>query len=253
MNRSNKIKYLYHYTSIETLALILKTKEFKFNRLDKVNDPLDGITEDFPDSKKIVYVACFTARDDDSIPMWSLYTKDMVGVRIRFHYSLFGYPLPRPVWGEYSRERKGNPFEKKENLVIFGPTKVQYLKSFKEIQANTIRDSTVGLKEFYPLTIGIKKIKDWAFEKEWRFKILSFNAAIYAKDGNHLKERMSQINDYIHEDIPHLLLDLEDSAFDDIEILLGPKTNESHRIMVEALIKKYAPKGKLRKSEKKVN
>ena len=32
-------EYLYHYTSIETLALILKNRTIKFNNLMNVNEP----------------------------------------------------------------------------------------------------------------------------------------------------------------------------------------------------------------------
>lgn len=32
------IEYLYHYTSIETLALILKNHTIRFNSLDKMDD-----------------------------------------------------------------------------------------------------------------------------------------------------------------------------------------------------------------------
>lgn len=34
---------LYHYTSIETLALILKHKTIRFSRLDRVDDPLSQV------------------------------------------------------------------------------------------------------------------------------------------------------------------------------------------------------------------
>ena len=33
---------LYHYTSLETLALILKNRTIMFNRLDKVDDVEEG-------------------------------------------------------------------------------------------------------------------------------------------------------------------------------------------------------------------
>lgn len=38
---------IFHYTSIETLALILKNRTIRFSRLDKVDDPEEyDITED---------------------------------------------------------------------------------------------------------------------------------------------------------------------------------------------------------------
>jgi len=250
--QKNEIEYLYHYTSIETLALILKTRKFKFNRLDNVNDPLDGITEDFPDSKKIVYAACFTARDDDSIPMWSIYTKNMNGIRIKFHWSLFGSLQKNLFSGQWSKEINGNPFNEEESLLINGPTRINYLKSSEEIKCKTIIEHKNGISEFYPFRIGENKIKDWIFEDEVRFRVFSFNAVVFGREMNHLTFKMSQIDDYVRDDIPYLLLDLDEKAFDEVEILLGPKTNEAHKITVKALIEKYAPKAVIKKSEKRV-
>ena len=39
-------KYLYHYTSIEALALILSTKTIRFNSLNQVDDLTEGQSKD---------------------------------------------------------------------------------------------------------------------------------------------------------------------------------------------------------------
>lgn len=36
------LKYLYHYTSTDTLKKIISGKTIKFSRLDTMNDPLEG-------------------------------------------------------------------------------------------------------------------------------------------------------------------------------------------------------------------
>ena len=41
--------YLYHYTSLEVLILILKEGKIRFKRLDKVNDPTEGNIPEFPE------------------------------------------------------------------------------------------------------------------------------------------------------------------------------------------------------------
>lgn len=38
-------QYLYHYTSIETLALILKNRTIRFNNLQNVDDPEEAETK----------------------------------------------------------------------------------------------------------------------------------------------------------------------------------------------------------------
>ncbi|MFR2171477.1 MAG: hypothetical protein ACLS54_12690 [Anaerostipes hadrus] len=41
-----ELDYLYHYTNIETLALILKNKTVRFNSLDKMDDLQEQQTAD---------------------------------------------------------------------------------------------------------------------------------------------------------------------------------------------------------------
>lgn len=44
-------KYLYHYTSIETLALILKNRTIRFSSLATVDDIKEVATENFGGSR----------------------------------------------------------------------------------------------------------------------------------------------------------------------------------------------------------
>ena len=60
---------LYHYTSIETLALILKHKTIRFSRLDRVDDPDeyafsgDGVTP-----AHYCFVSCWTKNSRENLP-----------------------------------------------------------------------------------------------------------------------------------------------------------------------------------------
>ena len=86
--------FLYHYTSINTLALILKNQTIRFNRLDKVNDPEEAISKDLQNSNTTQFVSCWTANQRESIPLWNMYTK-MKGVRIGMPTDMFeGRPTP---------------------------------------------------------------------------------------------------------------------------------------------------------------
>ena len=243
---------LYHYTSINTLSMILKNKSIKFNRLDFVNDPLDGFSSDFLNSRKLVYVACFTARQDDSLPMWSLYTPNMNGVRIAFPTNLFG---------EINSHRFGmdiRPCKQKilnqESTFIAGPEKVIYKSTVDEIDHRLVKDLGHA-KQFNTFEIGKYKIDDWKFEEEYRFKIFSINYIFgsLVQDGaydNKLKEMESQIPDKTHE----VFVDIDQNIFKNVKILLGPKTTEPERLIVEALAKTYSPEITcIEKSKKMVN
>ena len=51
-----EIEYLYHYTSIESLALILKNKTIRLNPLDKMDDLQEQKTADVENLGKFVFV-----------------------------------------------------------------------------------------------------------------------------------------------------------------------------------------------------
>lgn len=74
---------LYHYTSLDTLALILTNKSICFNTLLNVDDIDEAETSDLGQFGKYVYVSCWTDEAAESIAMWQLYTPNMHGVRIQ--------------------------------------------------------------------------------------------------------------------------------------------------------------------------
>ena len=75
--------YLYHYTNIETLALILQNHTFRFNSLDKMDDLQEQETADFKNVGLFCYISSWTDDVDESIPMWNMYTSINSGVRIK--------------------------------------------------------------------------------------------------------------------------------------------------------------------------
>jgi len=82
-------KYLYHYTSIENLALILGNRTLRFSRTDLVNDLEEINITDLPEIKKAVYISCWTASEKESIPLWNLYASKAKGVRIKLPSNMF--------------------------------------------------------------------------------------------------------------------------------------------------------------------
>ena len=53
--QENKTEYLYHYTSVDSLALILKHRTIRLNPLDKMDDLQEQETADL---KRMVCVEC---------------------------------------------------------------------------------------------------------------------------------------------------------------------------------------------------
>lgn len=92
--------FLYHYTSIETLALILKNKTICFNNLLNVDDLEEVNTQDMGNFGKYINVSCWTEDREESIPLWNLYTPNMKGVRIGL--SKFPFKKYHFLAGEYN-------------------------------------------------------------------------------------------------------------------------------------------------------
>ncbi len=273
------MSYLYHYTSLDTLALILKNRTLCFNNLRNVDDMEEAQSEDMGEFGKFVYVSCWTADSEESIPLWNLYTPDMHGVRIRLpeypfkmhHYKKGEFYLtqdtdtyidfadvftenkcsmapdnPTLVEVEYDNEKvKLCPRVRIESY----PGAVQdYLeaKSLDEIESKGI-DVTYSLKE-----LGYYKRKNWSFQKEWRYKInispmglQESNPPTFEKH----QEFIRRIEDRIAEPpVQRIFLKIDEDALKELEVVFGPKMTDAEKIMAVALLEKYAPECKYKDS-----
>lgn len=83
--------YLYHYTNLSSLALILKNKTIRFNSLINMDDAEEVRTRNSEYLGKYCFVSSWTNQSDESIPFWGLYTHQMSGVRIRMR----AYPFEK--------------------------------------------------------------------------------------------------------------------------------------------------------------
>lgn len=74
---------IYHYTSIENLAMILDSRNIRFNRLDQMDDSNEhNFFSIGMNWSKYTYVSCWTENERENIPLWHMYTKGGSGVRI---------------------------------------------------------------------------------------------------------------------------------------------------------------------------
>lgn len=81
---------IHHYTSLETLAMILSTGKLKFNRLDCVDDLEESsIQSDGIRLGQYVFVSCWTENPEESIPLWKMYANGGNGVRISMDSDMF--------------------------------------------------------------------------------------------------------------------------------------------------------------------
>lgn len=255
-------KYLYHYTSIETLALILKNKTIRFSSLATVDDMRESATEDFGQVGRFCFVSCWTDMTEESIPLWKMYTPDMTGVRIKLPIRPFkkykinkGNHHAEDEFYSYINQDKhysdvGNgyiPAPILEDEFIF---KVGYTKD-KSLIFPKVYECINGSESIKIRNIGMYKDDVWKFQEEWRYKL--FFWPITMRDLESIKSVVDQKNLFskVKEDelsFKYYYLEIDDEKFKDMEILIGPKASESQKIIVDSLIAKYNSGAKIKYS-----
>lgn len=247
-------EYLYHYTSLETIALILKYNTLRFSRLDKVNDINEASSLNLPFANTAVFTSSWTSHSDESIPMWKMYTRDMDGVRIKLPVNMFkGRENPRVfdkgganiIQGEaIAIDREGLGYGYRTTM-LQGPNKIYYSDEEKYLHSNVLStvDDHIRINLY---DLGMFKKKCWEYEQEWRFKILAFPEEVYLPNDELTKdilnlEKFPIKNTYI--DVP-----LESGIFNEAEFTLGPKTTEAQFLLLESLVEKYSPEASINRS-----
>lgn len=247
-------KYLYHYTSLETIALILKYNTLRFSRLDKVNDMNEASSLNLPYANTAVFTSSWTNHSDESIPMWRMYTRDMDGVRIKLPVNMFkGRENPRVfdkggariVQGEaIAFDREGLGFDYHTTL-FQGPNKIHYSDEEKYILSNVISNVGEHIRiNLYDL--GMFKQKCWEYEQEWRFKILAFPDELELPN-NELTKDILNLEKYPIKNT-YIDVQLESNIFNEAEFTLGPKSTEAQYILLESLVEKYSPQATINRS-----
>ena len=247
---------IYQYTSIDTLALILQSKQILFNRLDKVDDLEEGgIIPNGVKIGKYVFVSCWTENSEENIPLWKMYTNG-VGVRIGLKKDMFkdfflsgktydGY-LNGSIKSKIPLDEFSNPnyfvlplFD--ENYGFFY-RKIQYVDSVVDKTNKSIEENHGSMSISFK-DVGTYKNRRWAFQEESRFVIaiipkspcLKFTDAEY---GNWLA---AALKNNIELPLDKYFLYLKDEVFDYLEICLSPNISYAKKLIVEALRDKYAP------------
>ena len=263
---------IYHYTTIDSLALILKNKTLLFNRLDCVDDMEEGaVVSQGVMLGKYTFVSCWTESGEESIPLWKMYAGNGMGVRIGLEKDMFkkyyvsniqlgkglhtegGIWLPLPSSEFEHRDYCVLPVFNLEDGQGMFFRRIEYVDDVYERTKDVVKitpkgdgtfDSQMALGE-----IGRYKHSRWAFQEEVRFAlhIFPFNPLMEATNdvssivlNAYLQNRPLNFTKY------HMHLD--ESVLSNIDITLSPNASESQRIIVEALAAQYATSATIRSS-----
>lgn len=263
---------LYHYTTVDALALILKNKTLKFSRLDCVDDLEEGRVESSGIKLgKHFFVSCWTENPEESIPLWKMYSRDSYGVRISLDKDMFkkyvvksgtynGIPVIGSIESLLPAEELFN-----KNYMPFPPNitpssvdsffyrKVEYVDDVDKATEDIVKiipkggnmvDMNIALGN-----VGRYKHKRWAFQEETRFVISFFpiNPIQYNPDIVSTLV-MNAYRTGTHVPFNSYYMHLRDDVFENLEIVLSPMASEGQKVIVENLCATYAPNAVVRES-----
>jgi len=259
MNSHDKI---YHYTSVESLAMIISSKKLRFSRLDRLDDVLEAQKHGGIEFGKYFFASCWMQQAEESIPQWNMYGNNMQGVRIE---------LPKYPFRKIAIEPKQHrPWLKTLHKTIYGPLSIDECDNEKYfIQPNFYDDFFDGPVEYVPdvkarydCAVQLKKdqntIKEpnklprlksdhWSFQSEYRFHLWvlpkpnkpldpSENLGVYM-----IKEFKNGVDPGINYiDVP-----LDSSVFESLVVRTGPLCTHGSLVCIEALMARYAPNAKI--------
>lgn len=264
-------KMLYHYTSLEQLALILKNRAIRLSPLDAMDDLQEKKTADIPNLGKFIFISAWTSEKKESIPMWKMYSNTKAGVRVGLPVN----PFSRNKITAEDIAKAGfqrNPEDgKMEDIECFlNPVEmlsegyltrqafadsilvqVQYTDDIDLLEPKTetlLEGMEIG--NFSPL--GRCKNKYWAFQKEWRYLLEFVPMKLDSPDIMQMEYRSTMERMLLGIEkppFPFYTLPIDPEAFSKMEIVMSPHLTEGNQVLLETLVQQYNPEAKVKKSE----
>lgn len=250
------IMKIYHYTSIETLALILHSKKIRFNRLDRVDDVEESCYGSGPTNARLgmySFVSCWTKDAMENLSLWKMYT-GYKGVRIGIDEDMFityrvndQFRSFFPGVGDITKEYLvfSNMNEARLYDVEYVPNPEEEIKRISELHddGRTYIETHIG-------RIGFYKRKEWEFQKESRFKVMLLPVRYeYLKkyssmdDFNLFFKMITDSFQATQTNYPlkteYIDMPLNPEKMKTMEIMLGPQTSEAEMLIVQSLLRDY--------------
>ena len=268
-----EVEYLYHYTSIESLALILKNKTIRLNPLDKMDDLQEQKTADVENLGKFVFVSSWTDDSTESIPMWKMYTNSAAGVRIKLRKNPFlqhgtsAQDVVRKTGMQLTQDSDPNgtiptflDFSEILSKGYWSPQawggnileKVKYTNDITKLEPKVADVTSEGINLKMGM-LGKHKNLHWEFQKEWRYimQFISVNFAASMEDMTNqaLISARKMLQGTEPPPFRYYDLDIDPRYFAEMEITCSPQMTYGNRVILEALIEKFNPNAKIVESE----
>jgi hypothetical protein len=270
-----RFDYISHYTSAESLALILKSKKLRFTRIDRLDDTLEAENLTGIQFGKYVFVSCWTEETEENLPQWHMYSGGMTGVRIQLPRNPFQsliYMPPSDFPGiEIDRPMEESPLTFEESIgsnycvapLFFDnhfAAPVQYVKDVKRCYENhvTIEDEHTSDSKITIYDAGrlIRyKSEIWSFQQEYRFALTILPTHLSESTVDFPKTEMlglQHVTAAYEAGVDHGLqffdLPISEKAIDSLVVRTGPLCASNTIAYIEAILSQWAPKARLEPS-----
>lgn len=236
---------IFHYTTIETLALILKHRTLRFNCASNVNDPDEGNSDDFKESlAPHCFISCWTYKQVESIPLWKIYAANGKGVRLESDTRYI----------RMINENENNPGRLLfivKNVISVNP-KMHFINLWQDAESinpyfktNYSDEKRIFKKDYstsetqqfvYDVEAAFNTKKTcWSYEEEIRFILLGNDV----EDPKIWESVFHSIPSKNKLDLDYVDLKLDQDFFDNLKITCGPLTEDADKIIVNSLIEKF--------------
>lgn len=269
MVNNENVEYLYHYTSIESLALILKNHTIRLNSLTEMDDKQEQKTQDVENLGRFVFVSSWTSDAEESIPMWKMYTSPQSGVRIKLRKNPFKWHGTNVA--EFNKTFGITPSNDSDNVSELNTflcltdmfkqgaysqqgfngdilIEVKYTSESSLLEPKVLETDGQSLTLSFG-ALGKYKNTHWKFQHEWRYLMTFIPFSL----GGSIEEAFARFNvagtkmAMGKEFLPfkHYDLVIDDSCYREIEITISPQMTAGNYVALEALVEKYNPSAKI--------
>ncbi|WP_461227245.1 hypothetical protein [Lacticaseibacillus suihuaensis] len=266
------MEYIYHYTTIDALEQILKSRKFRLSSLAEVDDTTEQKTKGFGSFGRFLYVSSWTSIADERAWMWHEYSDISEGIRLGINKPLF-----RSITGrrhipksdvqvnfiegatEYESRTEGiSEVEKKFGVTFMTRQCEFYPVTYTDNKVlldgnitNNIHES--GLTLDWSLVGRFKDRKIWAFQEELRYSLLllpfTFDQLVDYNEDRTILERMKMLR--YDNTIPCRNFDLpiNPDALESLSITTSPLISQENFERMKNLVQKYCPSAQLFRSK----
>lgn len=259
-----EVERLYHYTTVQSLALILKNKTLRLNPLSKMDDLQEEKSNSLQNYGQSIFVSSWTDLEEESIPMWKMYSSMDAGVRISMLpdpfqiFDLITNSFRDPTEDEWQNRQSIDALYPVVDLskVIKQYTPANYQFGTQLCKIEYVNDRTKLIPNIQQIENGkvlikleeMGKYKNelWSFQREYRYRLITcpFGISLDINRFNVAVNLMTQFGG-IKPTVDYIDLRLAENKLNDMVITTSPAISESNRIIVESLVKCYCPGAKI--------